>query len=143
MVFRICINSASDSTIGPPELALDTLDTALGSCVTFTGQGVLPNSNGIYASLLCATASPSGKIILLRCDHYMNNCNYLGTLIDGNEVAVLNSGFDNFSASELVAVNGEDYLIVRPSEATIYRGCAIYKINSLEQARIVRDGGTA
>jgi len=47
------------------------------------------------------------------------------------------------SASELVSVNGEYYLIVTPSEATIYRGCAIFKINSLEQASIERIGGTA
>ena len=136
-------NTANDSTIGPPEVALDQLDPALGNCVTFTEPGVLPKSNGIYVSLLCATAAPPGKIILLRCDHYMNNCSYLGTLIEGIEASVLNSGYDNFSASEMVTVNGEDYLMVTPSEATIYRGCAIYKIISLEQARIERDGGTA
>ena len=136
-------NTANDSTIGPPEVALDTRDPALANCVTFTEPGVLPKSNGIYVSLLCATAVPPGKIILLRCDHFMNNCGYLGTLIDGSEAAVLNSGYDNFSASELVSVNGEDYLIVTPSDATIYRGCAIYKIDDLDRARIERDGGTA
>ena len=136
-------NTANDSTIGPPEVALDTLDPALANCVTFTEPGVLPKSNGIYVSLLCATAVPPGKIILLRCDHFMDNCGYLGTLINGSEAAVLNSGYDNFSASELVSVNGEDYLIVTPSDATIYRGCAIYKIDDLDQASIERDGGTA
>lgn len=136
-------NAANDSTIGPPEVALDTLDSALANCLTFTEPGVLPKSNGIYVSLLCATAIPPGKIILLRCDHHMNNCGYLGTLIDGSEAALLNSGYDNFSASELVSVDGGDYLIVTPSEATIYRGCAIYKIANLDQAEIERDGGTA
>ena len=33
--------------------------------------------------------------------------------------------------------------MVTPSEATIYRGCAIYKITGLDQASIERDGGTA
>lgn len=136
-------NTANDSTIGPPEVALDTLDPALADCVTFTEPGVLPKSNGIYISLLCATAAPPGKIILLHCDHNMNNCSYLGTLIEGGEASVLNSGYDNFSASELVSVNGEDYLMVTPSEATIYRGCAIYKITDLDQASIERDGGIA
>jgi hypothetical protein len=136
-------NAANDSTVGPPEVLLDKLDSALADCVTFSEPGVLPKSNGIYVSLLCATATPPGKIILLRCDHFMNNCTYLGTLIDGSEAAVLNSGYDNFSASELVAVNGQDYLIITPSEATIYRGCAIYKIANLEQANIERDGGIA
>lgn len=136
-------NTANDSTIGPPEVALDTLDPALADCVTFTEPGMLPKSNGIYVSLLCATAAPPGKVILLRCDHNMNNCSYLGILIEGGEANVLNSGYDNFSASELVSVNGEDYLMVTPSEATIYRGCAIYKITGLDQASIERDGGTA
>lgn len=136
-------NAANDSTIGPPEVTLDTLDSDLADCVTFTEPGVLPKSNGIFVSLLCATASPPGKIILLRCDHFMNNCNYLGDLIDGSEAVELNSNYDNFSASELVSVNGDDYLIVTPSEATIYRGCAIYKIENLEQANIERVEGTA
>jgi hypothetical protein len=136
-------NAANDSTIGPPEVALDTLDPALADCVAFTEPGVLPKSNGIYVSLLCATAAAPGKIILLRCDHHMNNCSYLGILIDGSEAVELNSNYNNFSASELVSVNGEDYLIVTPSEATIYRGCAIYRINSLEQANIERIGGIA
>lgn len=136
-------NAANNSTIGPPEVALDTLDPALADCVAFTEPGVLPKSSGIYISLLCATAAPPGKIILLRCDHHMNNCGYLGALIDGSEAALLDSGYDNFSASELVSVNGEDYLIVTPSEATIYRGCAIYRIRDLDQASIEREGGSA
>jgi len=134
-------NAANDITIGPPEVQLDTLDPALADCVAFTEPGVLPKSSGIYVSLLCATAAPPGRIILLRCDHHMNNCGYLGTLIDGSEATLLDSGYDNFSASELVSVNGEDYLIVTPSEATIYRGCVIYKI--LDLASIEREGGNA
>jgi len=134
-------NAANDTTIGPPEVRLDTLDPALADCVAFTEPGVLPKSGGIYVSLLCATAAPPGKIILLRCDHFMNNCAYLGVLIDGSEAALLDSGYDNFSASELVSVNGEDYLIVTPSEATIYRGCVIYRIRDLDLASIEREGG--
>ena len=136
-------NAANDVTIGPPEVRLDTLDPALNDCVAFSEPGVLPKSAGIYISLLCATAAPPGRIILLRCDHQMNNCSYRGVLIDGSEAAVLNSGYDNFSASELVSVGGTDYLIVTPSEATIYRGCAIYRIDDLDGARIRRDAATA
>ncbi len=136
-------NAANDATIGPPEVRLDTLDPALSDCVAFTEPGVLPKSNGIYVSLLCATAAPPGRIILLRCDHRMNNCAYLGVLIDGGEAAVLDCDYDNFSASDLVSVDGADYLIVTPSEATIYRGCAIYRIRDLDQPRIDREGGVA
>ena len=136
-------NDANDVTIGPPEVALDTLNPALNDCVAFTEPGVLPKSGGVYVSLLCATATPPGRIILLQCDHHMNNCAYRGTLIDGSEAAVLDDDYDNFSASELVSVGGEDYLIVTPSESTIYRGCAIYRITDLDTAQIERDAGTA
>ncbi|MGD8418994.1 MAG: hypothetical protein PVJ78_01105 [Gammaproteobacteria bacterium] len=136
-------NAANDVTIGPPEVKLDTLDAALNDCVTFSEPGLLPKSGGIYVSLFCATAAPPGKIILLRCDHQMNNCSYRGVLIDGSEASVLDAGYDNFSASELVSVSGRDYLVVTPSEKTVYRGCAIYRIDNLDQARIERDGAIA
>jgi len=136
-------NSANDTTIGPPEVKLDTLDAALGNCAAFTEPGLLPKSAGIYVSLFCATAAPPGKIILLRCDHGMNNCSYRGVLIDGSEAAVLHAGYDNFSASELVSVGGSDYLVVTPSENNIYRGCAIYRIVDLDQALIERDAAIA
>lgn len=136
-------NAANDVTIGPPEVKLDTLDPALGDCVTFTEPGLLPKSDGIYVSLFCATAAPPGKIILLRCDHDMNNCSYRGVLIDGSEAALLKAGYENFSAPELVSVGGRDYLVVTPSQNTIYRGCAIYRIVDLGQARIERDAGVA
>ena len=55
----------------------------------------------------------------------------------------IDSGYDNFSASELVSVDGADYLIVTPSEATIYRGCVIYRIRDLDLASIEREGGNA
>lgn len=119
------------------------MDPALADCLTFTEPRVPPKSNGIYVSLLCATAAPPGKIVLLRCDHHMASCSYPGTLIDGSEAAVLNDNYDNFSASELVSVNATDYLIVIPSSATIYRGCAIYSVTSLEQATIEPAQGTA
>ena len=124
-------------------MQLNALDPALSDCIAFTEPGLLPKSSGIYVSLLCATAAPPGKIILLRCDHHMNNCAYLGVLIDGSEAASIDSGYDNFSASELVSVNGQDYLIVTPSEATIYRGCVFYKILDLDLAIIEREGGNA
>ena len=138
-IYDIAVNS----TIGPPEVELDTLHPDLSDCAVFSEPGVLPKSNGIYVSLFCATLPAPGRIILLRCGHAMNNCNYLGVLIDGSEAAALNSSYDNFSASELVAVNGEDYLVVTPSAGETYRGCVMYRITDLELASIERVGGAA
>ena len=136
-------NNANDVTIGPPEVRLHQLDPSLNDCVAFTEPGLLPKPGGIYVSLLCATVSAPGRIILLACDHFMNNCAYRGTLIDGSEAAALDDSFDNFSASELVSVGGADYLVVTPSAATIYRGCVVYRITDLDQAAIERDAGAA
>ena len=130
-------------SLGSPEYTLDMLDPALSGCVAFTEPGVLPKNSGIYVALLCATAAPPGKIILLRCDHFMSNCSYLGTMLDGSEAALLNSSYDNFSAAELVTANGSDYLIVTPSASTIYRGCVIYKITDIDLAAIERESGDA
>jgi hypothetical protein len=132
----------SDS-LGSPEYLLNTLDAELSTCVVFTEPGVLPKSEGVYVALLCGTAAPPGKIILLRCDHFMNNCNYIGDLVDGSEAAVLNSSYDNFSAAELVSSRGDDYLIVTPSADTIYRGCVVYKITDISRATIERVSNTA
>jgi hypothetical protein len=128
---------------GLPLYTLNTLDPALNECVVFTEPGLLPKANGIYVAMLCATANLPGKIVLLRCDHDMNNCAYKGVLIDGSEASSLEAANDNFSAPELLTVNGDNYLIVTPSAATIYRGCAIYKITDLETATIERVAATA
>ena len=130
--------------LGAPEYPLDTLEpAALGNCAVFSEPGVLPKNSGIYVSLLCGKATPPGKIILLRCDHAMGNCSYLGDLIDGSEANTVNAAYDGFSASELVSVNGQDYLIVTPTLSTgdLYRGCVAYRITDIDNALIERNVG--
>ena len=135
------VNNAD--SLGAPDYTLNTIDSALSECLTFSEPGVLPKSSGVYVALLCATASPPGKIVLLRCDHFMNNCSYLGDLLNGSEAKLLDSSYDNFSAAELVSVNGNDFLIVTPSASTIYRGCIVYKITDIDLATIERLSGEA
>lgn len=135
----------NSDALGVPEYPLDTLfASALGGCAAFTEPGILPKSNGIYVSLLCAKAGQSSKIILLRCDHNMDNCTYIGDLIEGSEANTINASYDGFSASELASSNGQDYLIVSPTISTgnLYRGCVAYKITDLDNAVIERSSGT-
>jgi hypothetical protein len=133
--------SNNADALGAPEYPLATLEpAALGDCVAFTEPGVLLKSNGVYVSLVCAKIPP-GKIILLRCDHDMNNCTYLGDLMDGSEADTISASYDGISASELVDVNGQDYLIVTPTSGNLYRGCVAYKITDLDIALIERDAG--
>ena len=128
--------------LGAPEYPLDVLEpAAMGDCLIFTEPGVLTKNSGVYVSLLCAKATPPGKIVLLRCGHDLGNCTYLGDLIDGSEANTVNAAYDGFSASELVSVNGQDYLIVSPTSGDLYRGCVAYRITDLDNAVIERNAG--
>ncbi len=134
----------NNDALGLPEYPLNTMFApALSDCAAFTEPGVLAKANGVYVSLLCAKGSQPGKIILLRCDHNMSNCNYIGDFISGSEASVIKASYDGFSASELVSSNGQDYLIVTPTISTgnIYRGCVAYKITDIDNAEIERSLG--
>lgn len=131
--------------LGNPEYPLNTMFvTALSNCAVFTEPGILAKSNGIYVSLLCAKNAVPGKIILLRCDHNMENCTYLGDFIEGSEANTIKTSYDGFSASELVSIDDQDYLIVTPTISTenIYRGCVAYKITDIDNAVLERTSGT-
>jgi len=137
-------NANDADSFGAPEYPLDSLyPTALGSCDVLTEPGLLVKSNGIYVSLACFGLNSPGKIILLRCAHDMNGCAYLGDFLQNSEASYLQTDFDAFSASELVSVSGQDYLIVTPliSTSDIYRGCVAYKITDLDSAAIERNFG--
>jgi hypothetical protein len=138
--FYDSVNDAD--TFGPPEYPLDSLyPTALGGCDVITEPGILVKSNGIYVSLSCVGLTSPGKIILLRCAHDMNSCDYLGDFLQNSEASYLQADFDAFSASELVSVKGQDYLIVTPAilDSDLYRGCVAYKITDLDSALVERN----
>lgn len=132
----------NSDALGPPEYPLASLwpaSTALGDCVAFSEPGVLAKSNGLYVAMLCAKATPPGKIVLLRCDHDMNGCTYQGDLLQGNEAITINPAYNGYSAAELVNVGGQDYLIVTPTTSnSLYRGCVVYKIIDLDAAQVER-----
>ena len=135
----------NSDAFGAPEYPLDTLfSSQLSDCAALTEPGVLAKSNGLYISLLCAKATIPNKIILLRCDHNMNNCTYLGDLLDGSEANSIKSTYDGFSAPELVAMDNQNYLIVSPTISTgdLYRGCVAYKITDLDNAIVERLSGS-
>jgi len=50
---------------------------------------------------------------------------------------------NGYSASELVSVRGQDYLLVNPviSKSNLQRGCVAFKITDLDNAVIERDAG--
>lgn len=134
----------NSDALGAPEYPLNTMYPAgLGACVTFTEPGLLAKSEGIYVALFCADGVPPGKIVLLRCDHHMNGCVYVGDLLDGGESSLIDASYDNFSAPELVSSGGQDYLIVTPSSSpnSIYSGCVAYKITDITSALVKREAG--
>lgn len=78
--------------IGAPEFRLDRLfssNAALGSCLVFTEPGAFVTEDGVYISLKCATSDEGGKIVLLRCDHDLQACDYRGNFLSDNEASSL------------------------------------------------------
>lgn len=130
-------------SLGPPEYQLNLLDPALSGCVSFSEPGVLAKQAGVYIALLCAKATRPNKIVLLRCDHRLTNCVYIGDLLNGSEASTVKSGYDDFSAPELVSTAGQDYLIASPVIAAggIYRGCVVYRIPDIQTATVEHQSG--
>jgi hypothetical protein len=141
-------NSVNDATLGPPEFDLPALfpgNDNMGLCAAFSEPGVLVKTDGIYISMLCG-AGAAGKTVLLRCDHALANCDYLGDFLLNSEAAQFeNAGqdFEGFSASEMFTVGNTDYLMVTPNTPSqdLYRGCLVFEINDLASAMLRRQGG--
>jgi hypothetical protein len=143
-------DTANNATIGVPEYNLATLFPGLSGCEVFTEPGLLgsaaatPSANNIYVSLHCA--GTTNKIVLLRCtgNFAPNNCTYLGDLLDAseaNQFAPVGESYSGFSASELVAAGGRNFLIVSPVSGEYYRGCLVFEIQDLDSAALVRSAG--
>jgi hypothetical protein len=135
-------NTADNVFIGAPEIQLNTLNTSLNGCGIFTEPSMLAKSDGIYISLACM--GTTSKIVGVKCDRTFTTCSYLGDFLQGSEAAKFSQSgqtLDGFSASELVSVDSNDYLIVTPTESDIYRGCLAFRISNLANATLDRSGG--
>lgn len=138
----------NNSTIGVPEYDLAALYPAtaeLGQCIAFTEPSALVTTAGFYISLKCATGG-IGKVVLIRCDSALSDgsCEYVGDLIDDSEAVQFEqsgNSFSGFSATELAASSGKNYLIVTPTESPgeLYRGCLVFEIADLATAALRRD----
>ena len=136
-------NTADNVFIGAPEIQLNALHTSLNGCGIFTEPSMLAKSDGIYISLACmGTVS---KIVGVKCDRSFTTCYYLGDFLQGSEAAQFSQSgqaINGFSATELVSADGNDYLIVTPTESDSYRGCLAFRISDLATATLVRSNGS-
>ena len=138
------VNDASSP--GRPEFHLDQLFPAkdqLGRCAAFTEPGVIAREEGLYISLDCGTGGDDSKLILLRCDHALSSCMYLGDWLQDFEAAHFGTSYLGFSASELVEEQGRFFLFVTPTEDSshLYRGCMLFEVEDLENAALMRTDG--
>lgn len=134
-------DSGNDSTIGPPEVSLSALHADLANCAVPTEPGVLATTNYLYVSLYCAAINVNqGRQVLLRKVRSTGNWEYVGTLTDNaNDAQPL--GYDGFSATDLIAQGGKNYLVVSPETGTRYQGCLVFEIADLAAATVVRSAG--
>ena len=143
-------SSTANAFIGPPEMQLNTLHASLNGCVAFTEPSMLAKSDAIYIGLNCLGVNPSSvvtsKIVGLKCDRTFTTCSYLGDFLQGSEAAQFSQNgqaLTGFSATELVSVGNNDYLIVTPTEppSDSYRGCLAFSVSNLATATLARTSG--
>ena len=141
-------SDANNNTIGPPEMRLDRLFPGrdqLGRCLVYTEPSMLVQKDGIYTAFHCATGRSDGRIVLLRCDHEFQSCTYQGAFLEDDEAKRYGRDFDGFSATEMVSRGARTYLLVTPtrSPGSLYAGCLIFEIESLEKAKLKASDGKA
>lgn len=129
-------NTAWDAVGGAVAYRLDTLFAAgLSTCQYFTEPGMRARSDGVFISLHCIKSAQPGKIVLLHCAHDFSGCDYIGDMLDGSEAALFGGGYVDFSATDLVTVGGNTYLIVTPTTGPAgYRGCLVFRTADLGQS---------
>jgi hypothetical protein len=134
---------------GAPAIALDTaLNAQLNGCI-FTEPGMLATSSALYVSMMCGKSTTSHLIALFKCSSPCNATNaaswsYLGSALSDADASAL--GYDEgFSATNLVASGGQNYLIVTPVSTTPfdahYNGCRVFKFTDIDTATLQRSAG--
>ncbi|MBU1776634.1 MAG: hypothetical protein KJ899_08330 [Gammaproteobacteria bacterium] len=139
-------NAAVNVVISAPEKQLNALHAPLSNCLAFTEPSMLAKADDIYISLHCLGGASNSKIFGMRCDRSFSTCTYLGDFLQGSEAAQFSQSgqsFSGFSATELVSVGGNDYLVVTPTETSgdTYRGCLAFRISDLATATLARTNG--
>jgi hypothetical protein len=79
----------------------------------------------------CFKILSPAKNFLLFCSHDFSTCDYIGDLLDDTEASLFGASYDGFSASELVQVGSQTYLIVTPTEDDDYAGCLVFRVTDL------------
>lgn len=146
-------NGATGSPVGgEPVSPISEQVPALSNCLILTEPALLPTAARLYVALLCID-NPRGiapedivrselnnRIILLSCDQpcrmsdQLSNWQYIGDLLSKPHATQL--GEYNFSAPNLMQMNGKTYLTVSAVEndGETYRGCYTFAVSDLNNA---------
>jgi hypothetical protein len=133
---------------GAPQIQLDTVNSALDTCV-FSEPGMYSSGSALYMSLLCVKIpGPEHLIALFKCT---GSCttgggwSYLGTALNNADAASF--GYDTgFSASGIFASGGNVYLVATPVQtigapwADYYSGCRIFRFANIDTALLQKTG---
>lgn len=131
----------NDATLGPPEVRLHELDASLSDCVVFSEPGATATADGLYVSLLCGTADPGARrIVLFKWSHPSGPWQYLGVALAASDAQALDAAFTSFSASDLFRRGRATFLIATPTAAPLdaYSGCVVFRFKDLDRA-LLRD----
>jgi hypothetical protein len=137
------IAAYNDTLLGPPDVRLDQLDPRLADCAAFSEPGATATADGLYVSLVCGTANPATRRVVLLRWSYPGPWQYLGVMLDAAGAASLDSSYTGFSAPDLYHRGRRVFLIVSPTVAPFdfYGGCLVFRLAAFDSAALRdRDG---
>lgn len=129
----------NDAILGPPEVRGDELDPSLADCLAFTEPGATATLRGLYLSLVCGTANPAARrIIVLRWPYPDGPWEYLGVALDAASAAGIDAGYTGFSAPDLYSRGRRVFLIASPTASPFdfYSGCLVFRLQSPHDAAL-------
>jgi hypothetical protein len=129
----------NDAILGAPEMRGDQLHPSLADCLAFTEPGATSTFRGLYLSLVCGTADPAARrIVLLRWPYPDGPWEYLGVALDSAIAAGLDTGYTGFSAPDLYSRGRRVHLIASPTAAPFdfYAGCLVFRLQSPHHAAL-------
>jgi hypothetical protein len=131
---------------------IQALHKDLARCAAVSEPGALAKPDGVYLVLTCFEGSFLGlfgvhnRVVLLKCARPCRAeapgaWSYVGTLLTESDAQRLS--MRKFSGSDLTSFGDSDYLIVSPVGTVpgegSYKGCAVFRLDRLDQAQIARD----
>lgn len=110
---------------GAPSQRLDGEGCAIVVEPTFLSVG-----GELLSAVHCARSATDRTTELYAFDRALGEWAHRGRLLAASDAGAIGAGLDGINAAELVAYGGGVRLVVTPTLADIYRGCAVFELDA-------------